>query len=111
MNTVDLKEVIDNLKLPTCKLPGHYSKDLIFVCVDDNCQKCQVRGSKLLCSKCMLSDHHNMGIEDVKDFITQSLYSNDGTNNYLNDMKNKNNPIDILKTPSHYDDHSSSENN
>ena len=38
-----------------------------------------------------------MGIEDVKDFITQSLYSNDGTNYYLNDIKNKNNPLDIHK--------------
>ena len=84
MNSTDLKEVIDNVELPTCTLLGHQQKELTFVCLDSACEKCSARGSKLLCPKCMLAESHYQNIEEIKDFImANSLQSNANGEEFL----------------------------
>ena len=69
---IDMREVVNSTKLPTCALPGHQLKELVFVCLDINCSKCQARDSKLLCSKCILTEPHGGNMNDTRDFIIES---------------------------------------
>ena len=69
MNSDSIRGAIDNTRMPTCTLPGHQLKQLVYVCLNSTCAKCQARGSRLLCTKCMLTESHTLDTEEIKDFI------------------------------------------